>query len=179
MYSSDKQRGPCDLIVLPALRHRTTCSMRSGKASTFPTVLSPALVPGGIRRWTVTDLLKKRVMVKDEAVRLGAQHRSTLFPWYLNVVPEWTGNGLPLNAHSGHGTVQNRSASVCDTAQAWRWPYLQSAMPLTFSHSGHPVKELRAVHHPPPQLVSLWVWIRHLWVWIRHPRGGSRGWGSW
>ena len=96
------------------------CSMRSGRASTFPTVLSSALVPGGIRRWTVTDLLNKRIMVKDEALWLGAQHRSALFPWYLNVVQEWTGNGLPLNAHSGHGTVQNRSASMCDTAQAWR-----------------------------------------------------------
>lgn len=59
-------------------------------------------------------------MVKDEALRLGTQHRSTLFPWYLNVVQEWTGNGLPLNAHSGHGTFQNRSPSMCDTAQAWR-----------------------------------------------------------
>lgn len=59
-------------------------------------------------------------MVKEEALRLGAQHRSRLFPWYLNVVQEWTGNGLPLSAHSGHGTVQNKSASMCDTAQAWR-----------------------------------------------------------
>lgn len=59
-------------------------------------------------------------MVKDEALRLGTLHRSTLFPWYLSMVQERTGNGLPLNAHSGHGTFQNRSPSMCDTAQAWR-----------------------------------------------------------